>query len=47
MTPYHPRPNLYFLPTILLIDRKMERVIELRDSIVSTYKQRANVQIPK
>jgi hypothetical protein len=35
MRKYEPTPNLYFLPTTIIIEQKTDKLISLRDSIVS------------
>lgn len=44
---YYPKTYLYFLPITILFDRKIERLIDLRDKIVDKLGSRGNVQIPK
>jgi hypothetical protein len=44
---YYPKPNLYFLPITILFNRKIEKLIDLRDKIVQQLGNRGNVQIPR
>jgi len=44
---YPPIPNLYFAATTIILSRRQDSLIRLRDSIVEHLGKKANVQTPK